>query len=334
MNFASRLGALTFTIAMGVNLTSSALASADKQRVPMDMLSPTIGGVDPTQWRYMAAYSDEFNDRRLNNKKWQNDPDDWGPWSWKKRNTKLKDGKLLITLDYKEHKAVRPSPKGPTKVDLFYESGIVRSKRKTTYGYYEARIKGVPTFPGSSPAFWLYSIGENAIVTRQKPGQPVEETQVIYSEVDIIEMQQAEGRRTSNKRDDVTVLDMNLHTRIIDENGNKKWMRPGMFPELTRNKMDAEFDPSKDFHIYGAEVTPESITWYLDGKPVFTKDNKYWHLPMHVTLSLGLRWPHVTYRDCPNGMGRCPVPSAATEDGYPTTMEVDWVRSYTRLPAN
>lgn len=312
-------------------MTSQSCFAADTADNP-DTIKPYIYNVNPSEWRYVDTLSDEFNDRKINTRIWQNDPADWGPWSWEKKNTKLKDGALRITMDFKKHKAERPSPKGPVKVDLFYKSGIVRSKQKTTYGYYEARIKGVPTFPGSSPAFWLYSIGENAIVTRQKPGQPAEETQVIYSEVDIIEMQQAEGRRRSKKRDGVNVLDMNLHTRIIDENGEKKWMRPGGFPELTRNKLDAEFDPSEDFHIYGAEVTPDTITWYLDGKPVFTKDNKYWHLPMHVTLSLGLRWPHVTYRNCPNNMARCPVPEAATAEGYPTTMVVDWVRSYERVP--
>ena len=42
---------------------------------------------------------------------------------------------------------------------LFYKSGIIRSHRQMTYGYYEARIKGCRLFPGACLAFWAYSNG-------------------------------------------------------------------------------------------------------------------------------------------------------------------------------
>lgn len=104
--------------------------------------------------------------------------------------------------------------------------------------------------------------------------------------------------------------------------------RPGGYPELTKNEYHATWDPREDFHTYGAEVSPEKVVWYIDGVKVAEKPNVYWHLPMHLTVSLGLRWPHVGYKDCPGGAARCPVPSEATEEGFPTEMVVDWVRTY------
>ena len=186
-------------------------------------------------------------------------------------------------------------------------------------------MKGIPTFPGSSPAFWIYSLNEEINAMGLKNS---EEGNVTYSEVDIVELQQSEWIHGSYKKyDDANVIDMNLHTRVI-ENGKETWKRPGKYPELTRNKIQADFDARDDFHVYGAEVSKEKITWYIDGEKVAEKPNVYWHLPMHVTLSLGLRRPHVTYNNCPDGLERCPVPEEATSEGYPSAMQVDWVRVY------
>ena len=47
---------------------------------------------------------------------------------------------------------------------------------------------------------------------------------------------------------------------------------------------------------------------------------------MRVTLSLGLRHPHIGWV----GQDMKPVPQAATADGFPTHMEVDYVRVWER----
>jgi len=52
------------------------------------------------------------------------------------------------------------------------------------------------------------------------------------------------------------------------------------------------------------------------------KPNLYWHLPMHVTLSLGLRYPFVTYKDGE----MTPASGKTTGDGFPTHMSIDYVR--------
>ena len=42
--------------------------------------------------------------------------------------------------------------------ELFYKSGIARSPKTITYGYFDARVKGWSRYPGASPAFWLQRI--------------------------------------------------------------------------------------------------------------------------------------------------------------------------------
>lgn len=314
-------------ISNSISLTSSA-AQGDATNDELNQLKPLITDQDTSNWQYVAELSDEFNHSAVDESVWETDLQDWGPWSWETDNVKVDDGKLHISMTYEPHQTVRRAWNNggkPVDVELFYKSGIIRSAQHQTYGYYEARMKGIPTFPGSSPAFWIYSLNDEVARMGLKGKK---EGEVTYSEVDIVELQQAEwDPNMPLGYDGANVIDMNLHTRII-ENGKEVWKRPGKFPELTRNKIHADFDARDDFHVYGAEVTPETVTWFIDGKQVAQKPNLYWHLPMRVTLSLGLRYPHVSYNKCTQGLDRCTVPSAATAEGYPSAMQVDWVRVY------
>jgi beta-glucanase (GH16 family) len=304
-----------------------AIVETHQSPIKQSEIKPSIENTNLNQWVYVEQLSDEFNNESIDLSKWNNTSNDWGPWSWKKDNVSQKAGNLNIALTYEPHSTQRHAWKqGGRKVDvdLFYKSGIIRSKGYQIYGYYETRMKGIPTFPGSSPAFWIYSLNEEI----QKMGlKGKKEGDVNYSEVDIVELQQAEWDNKTRKNDGANIIDMNLHTRVI-ENGKEIWKRPGKYPALTQNKIHADFDARDDFHIYGAEVSPEKVTWYIDGGKVAEKPNLYWHLPMHVTLSLGLRYPHVTYNNCPNGLDRCAVAEKATAQGYPSAMQVDWVRVY------
>lgn len=315
------LSGMVSPIAIGLGFLTLAAPPAAAQS------QPTLPADLRSGWELVPELSDEFDGARIDGVRWDADVEDWGPWSWEPGNATVDDGTLRLTIRYEPHRAARRAPdaSGPSDQQLFYKSGIVRSRGYQTYGYYEARIKGVPTYPGSSPAFWIYSIAE----TNKRHGFTRGEGAVTYSEVDIVELQQGGFVENAVGRDGPEVIDMNLHMRMI-ENGKEIWKRPGNFPELAKNRIEAGFDPRDDFHIYGARVSPEEVIWYIDGVEVARKPNLYWHLPMYVTLSLGLRSPHVTYRDCADGFWRCPVPGAATGDGYPASMEVDWVRSWHR----
>lgn len=321
------LTCLTFLNACTHSTTQdSALSAANVNQPIASQTTPYLLEEDGSQWAYVNRLSDEFDSADIDANKWNNDPNDWGPWSWEPDNTWVDNGNLNINIRYEPHQVQRWNQKRQkVDVDLFYKSGIVRSHDSQIYGYYEARIKGVPTFPGSSPAFWIYSLNNEI---KQLGLKGTQEGEATYSEVDIVELQQSEWIHGTDKQyHGPNVIDMNLHTRII-ENGKEVWKRPGRYPELTKNEIIADFDVRDDFHIYGAKVTKERIEWYLDGIKVAEKPNLHWHLPMHVTLSLGLRRPHVTYRHCPNDLNRCPVPEVATAEGYPSTMQVDWVRVY------
>lgn len=277
----------------------------------------------PDDWRLVKSLSDQFNSTNVQ-AKWDHDPADWGPWSWEPDNVYQEDGILNLRLRYEEHSA--------RNMDMFYKSGIIRSTDTITYGYVEAKIKGIPIYPTGSPALWLYTLGNELTAWGHKKN---EEGSIHYAEVDIVELTQGEwdpNAQPGNPWDNRFPPergDYNLHT-LVYENGAVVSKRPGSHPELTENVYYSPWDPRDDFHTYGAEMTPEKITWYVDGIKVAEKENLHWHAPMHVTLSLGLRYPHVTYNNCPNGLDRCPVPSAATEDGFPTKMEVEWVRTYRR----
>lgn len=97
--------------------------------------------------------------------------------------------------------------------------GAVKSIHDGVYGYYEASLKGVKMFPGLSPAFWLYSDG-HPYPDRNEPGS------VDYSEIDIVELQQADWHGPGPRdADPVNVMDHNLHARIVGEDGNIYWRR-------------------------------------------------------------------------------------------------------------
>jgi beta-glucanase (GH16 family) len=86
------------------------------------------------------------------------------------------------------------------------------------------------------------------------------------------------------------------------------------------------FDPRDDFHTYGCEITPKTITWFIDGKRIGQKPNRYWHREMNVAPSLGLCPPYSTYTA--NGFVPSEVEAA---DQFPTTMQVDYVRVLDRV---
>ena len=204
------------------------------------------------KWAPKPAFSDEFDSDTVDPRKWNDSPSSWGPWTWDKNNAFLKDGKLVLRMVHEPHTRKNTQP-------LFYKSGIIRSKLQRTYGYYEARIKGCSLFPGACPAFWLYSDG------KQTTGE------VRYCEIDFVELQMNELNHATKERAPVNLIEMNLHLRLADKDGTVRWVRPKMDPELCANSWMAPWDPREDFHVYGCDVTPETIVWYIDGNEVARK---------------------------------------------------------------
>ena len=57
---------------------------------------------------------------------------------------------------------------------------------------------------------------------------------------------------------------------------------------------DLGFDSSKEFHTYGFDWQPDHITWYVDGKPVYTaRDN----IPRTAGKIMMNAWPGSSEKD-------------------------------------
>tara|TARA_R110002111_G_scaffold255157_1_gene321318 strand:- start:114669 stop:115754 length:1086 start_codon:yes stop_codon:yes gene_type:complete len=265
----------------------------------------------PGSWKFVAGQSDEFAGDKVDRTKWNIDTKDFGPWSWEPENVTQTDGALHLQMVQNNHQRGKQA--------LHYTSGMARNDSTITYGYFEARVKGCSRYPGACPSFWLYSIGpQNRFMAQD--GETV-----AYSEIDVVELQQSEFDFVTKQHFPVTRIDCNLHTTLLKA-GKREWVRPHNRPGLCRNHFDSPWDPREDYHVYAVENSKDWIVWYIDGNEIARKPNLYWHLPMHITLSLGLRYPFVTYKDG----DRLPVPDKTTTEGFPTTMSVDYVRVWQR----
>ncbi len=265
------------------------------------------------KWVIRWNRSDDFNREAVDWRKWNKSPENFGAWTWDNAaNVSVSDGVLSLTVrrvepadDQPQERRKRRGPVSP------YTSGMLKSYATGTYGYYEARIKGAPVFPGVCPAFWLYSQVDDSLIR---------EGEVRYSEVDIVELTQRGENRPGNER----ITDHNLHTILSNGHAGiagRAWQRPEQFRETQATEYRAPFDPREDFHTYGCLVGRQEILWYVDGIKVGRKKNQHWHRRMNVALSLGLREPYATFQN--NRL--VPNPDAPA-DGLPTSMLVDYVR--------
>ena len=265
----------------------------------------------PGDWTLVEAFSDEFDGDAVDTTKWDKNLAPWGERAWRPENVYVKDGTLRIRAAYEPH--TRDGK------DYFYTMGILLSRSETTYGYFEARIRGCSRFPGLCPGFWLFSTGGNRRLD-------VNGETVCYSEIDIVELQQGLWDLDLRRNVPVTRIDCNLHVRLLKD-GREEWFRPNGHPEMCRNHWDAPWDPRDDFHLYAVENTPEEIVWYIDGKEVARKPNLYWHLPMKLAFTLEARPPLIRWAGVD---GREPDPKNCTPEGFPTEMTVDYVRAWVR----
>jgi len=242
---------------------------------------------DPTgNWVLQTDFSDEFSDG-LDPAKWDNDPADWGPWSWKPERTDVSNGKLKLTMDWDKHER--------DGNQLYFTSGMIRSKKDIQYGYFEVKMKGAALHPGVCPAFWTYSIGQPLI------------NGVKYNEIDFPEIQQ----RLRN----VNTIDWNVIR--ADENGKRTSVR-----YTTGAGVGPSFDPREAYHVYACNWTPDIIEFYIDGVKVASHDNVYQFHRQYLVVSMGLREPYYEYV---NGQ-RVAVATESRPAGFPTTMSVEYVR--------
>ena len=211
---------------------------ADGQSQSPENVRPLTAKVGE-QWKIRWDRSDDFSGADVDWRKWRKTPAHFSGWKWDNaRNVSVTDGRLLI--------AMRKRVAGDTSGSPTYTSGMLQSYAAGRYGYFEARIKGAPLFPGVSPAFWMFSRIDD---TKTNPDE------VRYCEVDVVELTQ----RNSHVSGNVRVSDHNLHAILSgDQPGlaGRDWRRPhdARYRDAQANEYRLPFDPRESFHTYGCRV--------------------------------------------------------------------------------
>lgn len=297
---------------------------------PSVTLKP-IGPTDLFKWSYATNYSDEFDETKVDSNKWDIEMRDWSTassWNFFKQNANIEDGNLCLSMTY-DGPYIAPYNNKEVKT-LYLKSGAARTWKVITYGYFECRMKSTELIPGTCPAFWMYSTGGYQGEVPCNRG----DKQVMYSEIDGIEV----GQVYCNKKQVNRIYEMNLHTYCNNGDG-WKWIRGIMGGDVTHGRWtnpDLNFDIRKDYHTYGIWNRSDSIIMYIDGVKRNSKKNVYWHLPMRIIVSLGVRPPYVTNT---SGFGvqdptKVAAYKAAGQDNstFPQVMKVDYLRSWKILP--
>lgn len=151
------------------------------------------------------------------------------------------------------------------------------------YGYFEARAK-MPTGPGVWPAFWL---GTSEPRDRKEPSL----------EVDVIEYYG--------------------HDPSAFQSAYHVWQKdPPRSDHDLRSTPVAPHSLETDFHVYGVQVDPKFITYYLDRKEIWKVNTPPEHkmpLLLMANLALGSGFP----------IDKTPNPSV---------MEIDYIHAYKFKP--
>ena len=83
----------------------------------------------------------------------------------------------------------------------------------------------------------------------------------------------------------------------------------------TNPDIELDFDPSKDFHIWGFDITPEQIEWFVDGKTLFIY--KYKENDIKINSPYILKLNHWTQKDWILG---------PPEQGVESRYLIDWIK--------
>ncbi len=163
---------------------------------------------------------------------------------------------------------------------LDYTAGGLISKQTFQYGYYEARLK-MPKGRGWHTSFWMMQNGP-------KSGRDDR-----YQEIDVVEQDSI----------DATAYSANWHSyKPHTSFGVKRITTP---------------DLSAEFHIYGADFTPNGVRFYFDGQLVHTIDSAAMpHNPQHIWLTSIAASLHRTM--------------SVDDAVLPEVALFDWVRYYQR----
>ncbi|WP_298314548.1 family 16 glycosylhydrolase [uncultured Aquimarina sp.] len=250
------------------------------------------------KWEKIESMSDEFNGSSLNGSKWAvNDPQWEGrrPARFETFSVSVGGGDLKISA----------SKKSNAFGGWTHNGGLVRSKTRQKFGYYETRMKANKTFMSST--FWLINkrnefTGCNARVT----------------ELDVTENV---GANTGGKpwiNQNMRTLNANTHSRNTSCNSTPTGIRG--------NKAEIGEFAYQGYHTYGVWWKNEKeLLFYLDGKFVFQiTPAADFSLPMYLRMVVE------TYDWNPPKAGQ----DGMNDSQANRTTYYDWVRSYRLVDGN
>lgn len=165
------------------------------------------------------------------------------------------------------------------------------------YGYFEVRARMPQSGTGSWPAFWLVSSTNLKFGSRNT------------SEIDIFEWY---GNTYTNNN---AVIQQASHNWPV---GSARVTGKQVYSPFTPMPNGAK--PWEDFHIYGCQIDPEHITWYIDGvetnQTPTSGSADYMTGPYYIMIdyALGGGWP-----------------LSKVVEG--SSFDIDWVRAYS-LPSS
>ena len=164
---------------------------------------------------------------------------------WKKHNVLYENG--IMRLGITEEKAT--AWLNDAEVEFKYTAGEARTQNYYHYGDYAVSMKPSAN-PGTASTFFTctgnydtkYLLDENGDYLLDENGQRIGQPNP-HDEIDIEFL----GK-------DTTHVQFNF---FVDGKGGNEYMH------------DLGFDASEDFHTYGYRWTETSITWFVDGEPVY-----------------------------------------------------------------
>jgi len=205
-------------------------------------------GEDPKpsnqKWKLVKKMSDEFNGKKVDEKKWQISSQGWigrVPGLFQAENIRVQDGSLKITTK------LLPTPIIKQDKEFTHGGGYVGSRNGMTYGYYECEMKANKTFMSST--FWLIN-----------EANELEGCDKRTIELDI---QECVGQITNSAewmKNFDQGMNSNTHSRNIPE---------GCEYEKGLNKSGAQLGGKvyDDYHVYGVWwKSKDEVQFFLDGK--------------------------------------------------------------------
>ncbi len=244
------------------------------------------------KWQKIENMSDEFNGSSLDFSKWDDQSPQWAgrvPGLFTKNAVTVADGNLRLTA------GLLPSPQG----NYTHQGALVRSKNKTTYGYFETKMKANKTFMSST--FWLINkrsdnSGCDARVT----------------ELDITETVGTNTGGANWINNTIKQMNSNTHSRNTSCN-NTPIGSKGNKVALGRNSYEG-------YHIYGVWwKSATELLFYLDNKFVYSITP-----PANFNIDMYLRMVVETYDWNPPKAGSDGI-NGSFEN---RTTYYDWTRSW------